>query len=92
MLTSLASLPTMTTTTETTVHSCVLSAEGYTVTVDGLVPNRLELSIDALTHDFSQHSVTCALQCAGNRRHAMRTRIKEVQGIDWLDGAIMNCR
>lgn len=22
----------------------------------------------------------------------MRTRIKEVQGIDWFDGAIMNCR
>ena len=22
----------------------------------------------------------------------MRTRVKEVQGIDWLDGAVMNCR
>lgn len=34
----------------------------------------------------------CALQCAGNRRHAMRTTIKEVQGIDWFDGAVMNCK
>ena len=41
---------------------------------------------------FSQHSVTCALQCAGNRRHAMRTRLKEVQGIDWSDAAILNAK
>src|SRR3954467_1265205 len=65
-----------------------LSAKGYTVIVDGLVSKRLDLSIETLTHDFPQHSVTCALQCAGNRRHSMRTRIKEVQGIDWFDGAV----
>jgi sulfite oxidase len=69
-----------------------VSAEGYTVIVDGLVSRRLDLSIAALTEEFPRHSVTCVLQCAGNRRHSMRTRLKEVQGIDWLDGAIMNCR
>ena len=47
--------------------------------------------MEALTQEFAQYSVTCALQCAGNRRHSMRTRIKEVSGVDWFDGAIMNC-
>ncbi len=32
----------------------------------------------------------CALQCAGNRRHEMRSRLKEVSGLDWGDGAVMN--
>lgn len=59
--------------------------------VDGLVPKQLRLSIEALTKEFPQHSVTCALQCAGNRRHSMRTRIKEVAGVDWFDAAVMNC-
>jgi sulfite oxidase len=36
--------------------------------------------------------VICALQCAGNRRHTMRTKLKEVSGIDWFDGAVMNCK
>lgn len=35
--------------------------------------------------------VVCALQCAGNRRHTMRTQLKEVSGVDWGDAAIMNC-
>jgi sulfite oxidase len=38
-----------------------------------------------------QHNVICALQCAGNRRHTMRTKLKEVSGLDWFDGAVMNC-
>ena len=45
-----------------------------------------------LKTDFTQHEVTCALQCAGNRRHTMRTFIKEVSGVDWGNGAVMNCR
>ncbi|KAI2625397.1 molybdopterin binding oxidoreductase [Hypomontagnella submonticulosa] len=52
----------------------------------------LSLSITNLRSDFPQHEVVCALQCAGNRRHDMRTTVKEVQGIDWSDGAVMNCR
>jgi sulfite oxidase len=47
--------------------------------------------MEQLINDFPQARVTCALQCAGNRRHTMRTRIKEVLGVDWLDGAVMNC-
>ncbi|ETN43519.1 uncharacterized protein HMPREF1541_02678 [Cyphellophora europaea CBS 101466] len=67
------------------------SADQHRVVVDGLVSNPLELSLASLAHDFPQHTVTCALQCAGNRRHSMRTRIKEVSGVDWFDGALMNC-
>lgn len=67
------------------------SADTHQVVVDGLVSNPLELSMASLTSDFPQHTVTCALQCAGNRRHTMRTRIKEVSGVDWFDGALMNC-
>lgn len=60
--------------------------------MDGAVRNILNLSISDLAHDFPQHEVICALQCAGNRRHTMRTLLKEVQGIDWFDGAVMNCK
>ena len=60
--------------------------------VDGAVDKTLELSIQMLRSQYSQHDVVCALQCAGNRRHSMRTLLKEVDGIDWGDGAVMNCR
>ncbi|KAE8445540.1 hypothetical protein EG329_013304, partial [Mollisiaceae sp. DMI_Dod_QoI] len=64
----------------------------HRVTVDGEVPKPLSLSIHDLATSFPQHDVTCVLQCAGNRRHTMRTTLKEVEGIDWGDGAVMNCR
>lgn len=61
------------------------------VLVNGAVKRPLLLTIDQLRRRFRQHEVVCTLSCAGNRRHTMRTLIKEVQGIDWNDGAIMNC-
>ncbi|KAF2646625.1 molybdopterin binding oxidoreductase [Massarina eburnea CBS 473.64] len=67
-----------------------LCASNHRVGVYGLVQNELSLSIPDLTA-FPQHTVICALQCAGNRRHTMRTKLKEVHGIDWFDGAVMNC-
>lgn len=69
-----------------------INADNHRVRIDGLVNNELELSVDQLRHDFDQHSVVCALQCAGNRRHTMRTKLKEVSGIDWFDAAVMNCK
>ncbi|KAE8132704.1 Oxidoreductase, molybdopterin-binding domain-containing protein [Aspergillus pseudotamarii] len=69
-----------------------LSADTHTVRIDGNVPSPLRLSIHQLQTEFSQHEVICALECAGNRRHAMRTLLKEVQGIDWGDAAVMNCK
>lgn len=69
-----------------------IDAAKHRILVDGSVNKLLELSIDDLKNDFEQHSVVCALQCAGNRRHTMRTKLKEVQGLDWFDGAVMNCK
>ena len=69
-----------------------LSASTHKVQVNGLVETPFTLSISQLQHDFEQVEVVCALQCAGNRRHTMRTWLKEVDGINWGDGAVMNCR
>ncbi|KAB8067938.1 Oxidoreductase, molybdopterin-binding domain-containing protein [Aspergillus leporis] len=69
-----------------------LSADTHTVRVDGYVSDSLSLSIRQLQTEFLQHEVVCALECAGNRRHTMRTMLKEVQGIDWGDAAVMNCK
>ncbi|KAF2090736.1 sulfite oxidase-like protein [Saccharata proteae CBS 121410] len=68
-----------------------LSAETHHLTIDGLVHEPLTLTLPDL-ESLPQHTVICALQCAGNRRHTMRTELKEVQGIDWFDGAVMNCK
>ncbi|KAF2191851.1 sulfite oxidase [Zopfia rhizophila CBS 207.26] len=67
-----------------------LNASTHRVSIYGSVKNQLSLSIDDLKR-LPQHTVICALQCAGNRRHTMRTKLKEVSGIDWFDGAVMNC-
>jgi DMSO/TMAO reductase YedYZ molybdopterin-dependent catalytic subunit len=60
-----------------------------TVDGDGFISKGLSLTVDQLENDFPQAKVTCTLQCAGNRRHTMRTRIKEVLGVDWMDAALM---
>ena len=67
-----------------------VSAADHIVTIDGLVKKTLKLNLGNLSHDFRQHKVVCVLECAGNRRHSMRTRLHEVQGIDWFDAAILN--
>ena len=67
-----------------------LSASSHKVLVHGLVSRPLSLSPHQLATEFPQHTVSCALQCAGNRRHTMRTALKEVSGVDWGDGAVMN--
>lgn len=59
--------------------------------MDGNVQTKLKLSVNQLQKEFTQHEITSALQCAGNRRHTMRTQLKEVNGIDWGEGAVMNC-
>ncbi|KAI5305051.1 glycogen synthase isoform 1 [Ascosphaera pollenicola] len=69
-----------------------LDAATHKVTVDGEVPTRLELSIANLQNDFPQHEVICALQCSGNRRDTMRRRWKDLHGLNWMDGAVMNCQ
>jgi DMSO/TMAO reductase YedYZ molybdopterin-dependent catalytic subunit len=68
-----------------------IDASKHHVRVDGAVKDILDLSMSDL-EALPQHTVVSALQCAGIRRHTMRTAIKEVQGIDWFDGAVMNCK
>jgi sulfite oxidase len=68
-----------------------IDPQTHTVAIKGLVNHQLSLSVKDL-QDLPQHTVICALQCAGNRRHTMRTKLKEVSGIDWFDGAVMNCK
>ncbi|KAF2403144.1 sulfite oxidase, partial [Trichodelitschia bisporula] len=67
-----------------------INAATHTVQIDGLVNRKIFFTIDDL-RSFPQHEVLAVLQCAGNRRHSMRTLIKEVKGLDWADGAVMNC-
>ncbi|EWC43396.1 hypothetical protein DRE_07695 [Drechslerella stenobrocha 248] len=66
-----------------------IDGETHLVRVDGAVGHVLELPI-AYLNSLPQHTVVAALQCAGNRRHTMRTKEKEVWGIDWRNGAVMN--
>lgn len=68
-----------------------IDASTHKVSITGLVLQELALSVSDL-EALPQHTVICALQCAGNRRHTMRTKLKEVNGIDWFDGAVMNCK
>ncbi|KAF3935263.1 hypothetical protein ABW19_dt0203707 [Dactylella cylindrospora] len=66
-----------------------IDATTHTIRIDGSVRQILTLTIPHL-HSLPQHTVLAALQCAGNRRHTMRTKEKEVWGIDWRNGAVMN--
>ncbi|KAF2743228.1 sulfite oxidase-like protein [Sporormia fimetaria CBS 119925] len=68
-----------------------IDASTHRISISGLVKHELALSVDDLAA-LPQKTVICALQCAGNRRHTMRTKLKEVNGIDWCDGAVMNCK
>lgn len=68
-----------------------LDADTHLLTINGEVSTPLTLTVSQLRDNYPQHEVVSALQCAGNRRHTMRTLLKEVKGLDWCDGAVMNC-
>jgi len=74
---------------DASTHKVTIKSDSIPTTSQ-VVPKRLDLvlTVDDLRSKFSQHTVTCALQCAGNRRHEMRSRVKEVSGVDWGDGAV----
>jgi len=69
-----------------------IRAEKHIVRVDGCVKTPLSFSPDQLRSEFLQHEVVCALECAGNRRRTMSTMIRKVEGIEWGDAAVMNCK
>ena len=62
-------------------------AGAHTIRVGG-VPGTAALTLADL-RALPQHTVTAALQCAGNRRATMR-RARPVSGLDWGDGAVCN--
>lgn len=75
-----------------------LNASTHTITISDTSnppilphPQKTILPFTSLRTTFPATNLTCALQCAGNRRHTMRTKLKQVQGIDWRSGAVMNC-
>lgn len=69
----------------------LLTGDAHTLTVDGAVKSPMTFRVKDLKSRFQQCTIIAAMQCAGNRRHTMRTEIKEVEGIDWGDAAVMNC-
>jgi sulfite oxidase len=51
------------------------------------------LSYDDLKDKYQTYTITSAIQCAGNRRHAMNNEQQgSVQGTPWYVGAIGNAR
>jgi len=59
-----------------------VNADNYRLTIEGLVHNRLNLSLEALRGEFSSHTVTATLNCAGNRR-------KELESVAPISGEIL---
>ncbi len=55
--------------------------------VDGLVDHPLTLTLGDLRSQFTPHTLTATLQCAGNRRAGL-TAVRDIPGEDlWRDGA-----
>jgi len=64
-----------------------IDLESYTIEIDGLVNNKINITLNQLKNDFEQVEVTAVLQCGGNSRSAF-TPIPG--GIQWGSGA-MGC-
>ncbi|KAL1122967.1 hypothetical protein AAG570_003291 [Ranatra chinensis] len=66
-----------------------VDAETYELEISGLgLKKDLKLSLKDLKK-FPKHTVTAAVQCAGNRRSEM-TKVKPVKGLNWGHAAIGN--
>ncbi|CAN8069172.1 unnamed protein product [Agarophyton chilense] len=67
-----------------------IDPDDYELVIEGVDGEVLaELSLDDLKNKFSKHSVTTALQCAGNRRTELDA-VRAVRGGRWDAGAIGN--
>jgi sulfoxide reductase catalytic subunit YedY len=64
-----------------------IDTDSYTIKIDGLVEQELNITLKELKNDFEQVEVTAVLQCGGNSRSAF-TPI--AGGIQWGSGA-MGC-
>ena len=61
------------------------SAEGWTLTVDGLVDNPMEMSIDDLRENFEVVTMALTLECGGNGRGFFNP---PASGNQWTYGAV----
>jgi sulfite oxidase len=67
-----------------------IDSQKYRLVVEGLVAQRLELSIDDLAERFEQVEVPATLHCAGNRRTELTTVAPIPGETPWREGAIGN--
>lgn len=58
-----------------------IPAEAWRLTIDGLVDEYLNLSLDELKGNFGAHEVVATLQCAGNRREGL-IDVRDIPGED----------
>ncbi|MBN80476.1 MAG: hypothetical protein CMJ70_10075 [Planctomycetaceae bacterium] len=63
----------------------------FRLKVEGLVENKLSLSIPDMLRRFPQTEVTATMTCAGNRR-SEHSLVKKVGGVQWAAGPIGNAR
>lgn len=64
-----------------------IDLDKFRINIDGLVKNKLEISVKQLKEDFEQVEVTAVVQCGGNSRSAFTPT---PGGIQWGSGA-MGC-
>jgi len=62
--------------------------DNYTLVVDGMVKQKLQLSLHELRTQFPYVRVVSTIQCAGNRRNDYARDGRKVKGVGWEAGAI----
>eukprot|EP00753_Platysulcus_tardus_P012542 PLAT3405.1.p1 GENE.PLAT3405.1~~PLAT3405.1.p1 ORF type:complete len:412 (+),score=112.47 PLAT3405.1:44-1237(+) len=65
----------------------LIDGSKYRLTVDGIVKEPLSISLAALKERFEKVTIAATLQCAGNRRTAMKA-VKDVRGVPWGPSAV----
>lgn len=61
----------------------------YNLEIEGIGVKSISLSLHDLKTKFPKHTLTAAVQCAGNRRSEM-SKVKTVKGLSWGPAAIGN--
>jgi sulfite oxidase len=59
------------------------------IRIDGAVERPREVSVSALTNEFTKAECVCTISCAGIRRME-HSRVKPVKGVQWAEGPIGN--
>lgn len=67
----------------------LIEEKEHMVTVEGLVPRQLKLSVKQIKENYKKKRILAALQCAGNRREGL-LKVKHVKGVIWGPGTIAN--